>query len=68
MDVFNMTHSAIQQGAVGVDMGRNIWQNDNPVAVLRAIRAIVHENESPEIIQEKKREVYENAMGEDEET
>ncbi len=48
MDVFNMTHSAIQQGAVGVDMGRNIWQNDNPVAVIRAIRAIVHENETPE--------------------
>lgn len=48
MDVFNMTHSAIQQGAVGVDMGRNIWQNANPVAVIRAIRAIVHENETAE--------------------
>jgi len=48
MDVFNMTYSAIQQGAVGVDMGRNIWQNDNPVAVIRAIRAIVHENETAE--------------------
>ena len=47
MDVFEMTHSAIEQGAIGVDMGRNIWQNDHPVAMLRAIRSIVHENNSP---------------------
>jgi putative autoinducer-2 (AI-2) aldolase len=47
MDVFEMTYSAIQQGAVGVDMGRNIWQNDHPVAVIRAIRSIVHENLKP---------------------
>jgi len=48
MDVFNMTHNAIQQGAVGVDMGRNIWQHDHPVAIIRAIRSIVHENQTPE--------------------
>lgn len=44
MDVFNMTHEAVSRGAAGVDMGRNIWQRDNPVAILRAIRGIVHEN------------------------
>lgn len=47
MDVFNMTYNAIQQGAAGVDMGRNIWQHDHPVAMLRAIRSIVHEDNSP---------------------
>lgn len=47
MDVFEMTYNAIRQGAVGVDMGRNIWQNDHPVAVIRAIRSIVHENGNP---------------------
>lgn len=47
LDVFNMIHDALQQGAVGVDMGRNIWQHDYPVAMIRAIRAIVHENRSP---------------------
>ena len=46
MDVLEMTYNAIQQGAVGVDMGRNIWQNDHPVAMIRAIRSIVHENNS----------------------
>ena len=47
MDVFELTYNAIQQGAVGVDMGRNIWQNDHPVAIIRAIRAIVHEGFKP---------------------
>lgn len=47
MDVLEMTYNAIQQGAVGVDMGRNIWQNDHPVAIIRSIRSIVHENNDP---------------------
>jgi 3-hydroxy-5-phosphonooxypentane-2,4-dione thiolase len=42
-DVFQLVHNAVEEGAVGVDMGRNIWQNDNPVAVIKAINAIVHE-------------------------
>ncbi len=41
-DVFNLVYNAIADGAVGVDMGRNIWQNDNPVAMIKGIRAIVH--------------------------
>lgn len=47
MDVFEMTHAAISRGAAGVDMGRNIWQRDNPVAIIRAVRGIVHENMTP---------------------
>jgi putative autoinducer-2 (AI-2) aldolase len=43
-DVFKLAHNALQEGAVGVDMGRNIWQNENPIAMIKAIRAIVHEN------------------------
>jgi putative autoinducer-2 (AI-2) aldolase len=42
-DVFQLVSKAIQEGAVGVDMGRNIWQNDNPVAMIKAVSAIVHE-------------------------
>jgi len=48
MDVFNMTYDAINRGAAGVDMGRNIWQHDHPVAMLRSIRSIVHDNNKPE--------------------
>jgi len=46
MDVFQLAYDAIHDGAVGVDMGRNIWQNDHPVAMIRAVRAIVHEGAS----------------------
>jgi 3-hydroxy-5-phosphonooxypentane-2,4-dione thiolase len=46
MDVFTMTFDALAQGAVGVDMGRNIFQNPAPVAMIRALRSIVHEGKS----------------------
>jgi putative autoinducer-2 (AI-2) aldolase len=42
----------MQKGAIGVNLGRNIWQNDFPVAMIKAIRAIVHENASPKEAQE----------------
>jgi putative autoinducer-2 (AI-2) aldolase len=38
-----LAHGAIQAGAHGLDMGRNIWQSDHPVAMLKGLRAIVHE-------------------------
>jgi putative autoinducer-2 (AI-2) aldolase len=41
-----MTENAIKGGASGVDMGRNIFQSDNPVAMIQAIRAIVHNGAS----------------------
>jgi len=47
LDAFEMAHAAINKGAVGVDMGRNIWQNNNPVAMMKAVRAVVHKNASP---------------------
>ena len=44
LDALKLAHDAISQGAAGVDMGRNIWQSANPLAMIRAIRAIVHED------------------------
>lgn len=44
MDALQLTHDAIQAGASGVDMGRNIWQSDYPVAMIKAVKAIVHQN------------------------
>jgi 3-hydroxy-5-phosphonooxypentane-2,4-dione thiolase len=43
-DAFEIAFNAISEGAVGVDMGRNIWQNGDPVRMIRAIQAIVHDN------------------------
>jgi putative autoinducer-2 (AI-2) aldolase len=39
-----MAYNSVQAGAVGVDFGRNIFQDDNPVGMIRAINSIVHEN------------------------
>jgi|TARA_Y100000294_G_C8521783_1_gene323217 putative autoinducer-2 (AI-2) aldolase len=43
-DALELTYNSIQGGAVGVDMGRNIWQSEHPVPMIRAVRAIVHGN------------------------
>ena len=43
-DALELAYNAVQQGAAGVDMGRNIWQSDYPVEMIKAVRAIVHEN------------------------
>jgi len=43
-DAMQLTYNSIKGGAVGVDMGRNIWQSENPVPMIRAIRSIVHGN------------------------
>ncbi|MBW1660325.1 MAG: 3-hydroxy-5-phosphonooxypentane-2,4-dione thiolase [Deltaproteobacteria bacterium] len=48
LDALKMAYNAIQQGASGVDMGRNIFQSEAPVAMIQAVRAVVHENETPE--------------------
>ncbi|KAF6244207.1 3-hydroxy-5-phosphonooxypentane-2,4-dione thiolase [Nitrosopumilus sp. b2] len=45
-DALQLTYNSIKGGAVGVDMGRNIWQSDHPVAMIKAVRAIVHQNAS----------------------
>ena len=47
-DALKMTADAINEGASGVDMGRNIFQSDNPVGMIKAVRAIVHKGASVE--------------------
>jgi len=47
-EVFDFVYDGMQRGAIGINLGRNIWQNDHPVAVARALRAIVHEGATPQ--------------------
>ncbi|CAN5688510.1 3-hydroxy-5-phosphonooxypentane-2,4-dione thiolase [soil metagenome] len=42
LDALQMCHNAIQQGASGVDMGRNIFQSDAPISMMRSVQALVH--------------------------
>jgi len=52
LEVFDFVHDGMQKGAIGVNLGRNIWQNAFPVAMIKALRAIIHENASPKEAQE----------------
>ncbi len=45
-DTLRLVRDAIDRGAVGVDMGRNIWQSDHPIAAIKAVRAVVHKKAS----------------------
>jgi putative autoinducer-2 (AI-2) aldolase len=46
-EALELTYSAIKRGAAGVDMGRNIFQAEAPVAMIQAVKAVVHDNATP---------------------
>jgi len=46
-DAIQMAYDALQKGAIGVDMGRNIFQSSNPVGMMKAINAVVHKKYKP---------------------
>ncbi len=45
-EVFDFVHDGMQKGAIGINLGRNVWQSKNPVAMARSLQAIIHENVS----------------------
>lgn len=47
LEALELTHNAVKRGAAGVDMGRNIFQSESPVAMIQAVRAVVHDNATP---------------------
>jgi putative autoinducer-2 (AI-2) aldolase len=48
LDALKMARNAINEGALGVDMGRNIFQAEKPVAMIQAVRTVVHEGATPQ--------------------
>ena len=48
LEALTIAYRAIQQGAAGVDMGRNVFQADAPIAMLKAVRGVVHDGLKPE--------------------
>ncbi|MCM8824298.1 MAG: 3-hydroxy-5-phosphonooxypentane-2,4-dione thiolase [Candidatus Omnitrophica bacterium] len=53
-EVFEFVYDGIQKGAIGINLGRNVWQSAYPVAMAKALRAIVHEGANVE----KAREIF----------
>jgi putative autoinducer-2 (AI-2) aldolase len=48
LEALTMAYRAVEEGAAGVDMGRNIFQSDDPVAMIRAVSGVVHESLKPQ--------------------
>lgn len=48
LEVFQFVRDGLDKGAIGVNLGRNVWQNEHPVAAIRALRAVIHENATPQ--------------------
>jgi putative autoinducer-2 (AI-2) aldolase len=48
LDALTMAYRAVNEGAAGVDMGRNIFQSEAPAAMIQAVQRVVHENMKPE--------------------
>ena len=47
LEALELAYHAVNDGAAGVDMGRNVFQSDHPVAMIQAVRGVVHENMTP---------------------
>lgn len=56
LDALEMAYRAIQEGAAGVDMGRNIFQSESPAAMIQAVAKVVHDGARPEEAHELYRE------------
>jgi putative autoinducer-2 (AI-2) aldolase len=47
LEALTMAYDAVQEGAAGVDMGRNIFQSDAPIAMIRTVHEVVHKQLKP---------------------
>jgi putative autoinducer-2 (AI-2) aldolase len=47
LEVFDFVYDGMKKGAIGVNLGRNVWQNPHPVAMMRALNAVVHDEATP---------------------
>lgn len=58
LEVLQFVHDGMEKGAIGINLGRNIWQNEHPVAMIKALRAIIHNKatvkEANEIFKQEK--------------
>jgi len=48
LDVMEFVYDGMEKGAIGVNLGRNVWKNKYPVAMMRALRAIIHDSAKPD--------------------
>jgi len=54
LEVFEFVYDGMQKGAIGINLGRNVWQDKQPIAMAKALKAIIHEKADPK----KASEIY----------
>jgi 3-hydroxy-5-phosphonooxypentane-2,4-dione thiolase len=47
LEVFDFVYDGIRKGAIGVNLGRNVWQNPHPAAMMRALNGVIHDDLTP---------------------
>jgi putative autoinducer-2 (AI-2) aldolase len=47
LEVFDFVYDGMQKGAIGVNLGRNVWQHPHPVAMMKALNSVIHDNATP---------------------
>ena len=48
LEVFKFVYDGLQKGAIGINLGRNVWQHPHPLAVMKALNAVIHAGATPE--------------------
>ena len=62
LEALKLCYNAINEGAAGVDMGRNVFQSESPVAMIQAVRAIVHDGYQPDDAYQLFREIANSSV------
>jgi len=57
LEVFEFVYDGMQKGAIGVNLGRNVWQSPHPVAMMRSLNAVIHAGAKPKEAREMYREI-----------
>jgi 3-hydroxy-5-phosphonooxypentane-2,4-dione thiolase len=52
IEVFNFVHDGMQKGAIGINLGRNVWKHPHPAAMMKALHAIIHKKATPKDAQD----------------
>jgi len=52
MEVFKFVHDGMQRGAIGINLGRNVWKHKQPPAMMKALHAVIHKSATPEEAEE----------------
>jgi putative autoinducer-2 (AI-2) aldolase len=47
LEVFDFVYDGLQKGAIGINLGRNVWQNPHPAAMMRALNGVIHDSLTP---------------------